>query len=457
MYSSWDLRHETMRWQLDRALGAPVVYIRSRMKPGTLEFNAIAYADGKESDPNVLGWMRGAPPPGDRRIRFEDDQFLHFPQIRWSLSHVRELVPTKNVWRGVGGASELGVIDAGLEAAIDALSFVDMDGRPRAWAESLLNTYTDGVLVLHRGKRVFERYFGALQAHRPHACFSMTKSYAATLAATLINEGALDDSKLVPFYLPETSATAYRDATLRQLLDMQIGVAYSELYSDPSAQFWDYARAGGMRPHAQDHVGPDNLYEFLLSLRKEGEHGRAFAYKTVNTELLCWIMKRVAGAGLADLLSDRIWSRLGCEQDAYLSVDSIGVEVGGGGLSASLRDVARFGELMRRDGDWRGEQIVPAAVVADIRRGSDPAKFAAAGYTLLQNYSYRDMWWVSHNEFGAFEARGIHGQRLYVAPGAETVIARFASHPIAASAANDPITLPAFGALAQFLKQASYG
>ncbi len=421
------------------------------MKPGTLEFNAIAYADGLASDPNVLGWMRGAPPPQDRRIRFADDQFLNFPQIRWSLSHVRELVPTKNVWRGEGGASELGVTDAGFEAAIDSLSFVDMDGRQRVWTESLMDTYTDGVLVLHRGKRVYERCFGALQPHLPHACFSITKSYAATLAAMLISEGALDESKAVPFYLPEMSATAYRDATLRQLLDMQIGVAYSELYSDPSAHFWDYARAGGMRPRAADHAGPDNLYEFLLSLRKEGEHGRAFAYKTVNTELLCWIMKRAVGVGFADLLSDRVWSRLGCEQDAYLSVDSIGVEVGGGGLSACVRDLARFGEMMRCEGDWRGEQIVPAAVVADIRRGSDPAKFAMAGYTLLRNYSYRDMWWVSHNKFGAFEARGIHGQRLYVAPGAEMVVARLASHPIAASAANDPITLPAFGALAQFL------
>jgi CubicO group peptidase (beta-lactamase class C family) len=90
--------------------------------------------------------------------------------------------------------------------------------------------------------------------------------------------------------------------------------------------------------------------------------------------------------------------------------------------------------------------------VADIRRGSDPDKFAKAGYTLLPGYSYRDMFWVTHNELGAFEARGIHGQRLYVAPDADMVIARFASHPVAASAANDPITLPAFLALGCMLR-----
>jgi CubicO group peptidase (beta-lactamase class C family) len=128
------------------------------------------------------------------------------------------------------------------------------------------------------------------------------------------------------------------------------------------------------------------------------------------------------------------------------------VPMGGGGLSASLRDLARFGELMRRDGDWKGRQLVPEAVVIDVRRGSDPAKFAKAGYTLLPGYSYRSMWWVSHNELAAFEARGIHGQRLYVAPEADMVVARFASHPVAASAANDPITLPAFMALGRMLR-----
>ena len=232
---------------------------------------------------------------------------------------------------------------------------------------------------------------------------------------------------------------------------MQIGVAYSELYSDPAADIWAYSRAGGLRTRPSGYSGPSNFYEYLQTLRKEGEHGRVFAYKTVNTELLCWVMKRVSGQSLATMLSERIWSRIGCEQDGYLSVDSIGVEMGGGGMSACLADLARFGELLRREGDCDGAQVIPAAVVADIRRGEDPEKFAPAGYALLPGYSYRNMWWVSHNAIGAIEARGIYGQRLYVAPAAELVIARYASHPIASSAANDPITLPAFLALAHLL------
>ena len=422
------------------------------MSEGTLTFDGVDYPDGHASDPRAMGWMQGSPPPPDKRIGFRGDQFARFPELRWSLSHARELTPTVNVWRGPVAPSSLGEPPhAHEEAAVDEFAFTDTQGRQRRWLESLFDTYTDGILVLHRGKRVYERYIGVLRPERPHCCFSITKSYAATLAAMLVHDGTLDAAKTVPYYLPEMSGTAYADATLRQVMDMQIGVAYSELYADPQADVWNYSRAGGFRDRPPGYQGPDNFYEYLQTLRKEGEHGQAFAYKTVNTEVLCWIMKRVTGVGLADMLSQRIWSPLGCEQDGYLGVDTLGVPMGGGGLNATLRDLARFGEMLRCEGAWHGVQRVPAAVVADIRGGSDPAKFAKAGYTLLPGYSYRNMWWVAHNELGAFEARGIHGQRLYVAPKAEMVVARFASHPVAASAANDPITLPALLALGRML------
>ncbi|HEY2635072.1 MAG TPA: serine hydrolase, partial [Steroidobacteraceae bacterium] len=301
------------------------------MKSGTIEFDGVEYADCNASDPNELGLMQGSPPPPAKRIRFEDDLYLDFPKIRWSLSHMRELVPTAAVWRGSGTPSDIGVASRESEARIDALTFDDLHGQRRTWAESLAQTYTDGILVLHRGARIYERYFGALQPHRPHACFSITKSYAATLAAMLVHERALDENRPVAYYLPEMAATAYEDATLRQVLDMQIGVDYSELYADPQADIWDYSRAGGLRARGPNYAGPGNYYEYLVTLRKAGVHGAAFDYKTVNTEVLCWIMKRVTGIALADMLSERIWSRIGCEEDGYLAVDSIGVAMGGGG------------------------------------------------------------------------------------------------------------------------------
>jgi hypothetical protein len=107
--------------------------------------------------------------------------------------------------------------------------------------------------------------------------------------------------------------------------------------------------------------------------------------------------------------------------------------------------------MMRLEGRFNGRQVVPKAVVDDIRRGADKSEFAKAGYTLLQGWSYRNMWWVTHNEHGAYSARGIHGQVIYIDPKAEMVIARFASHPLAANASLDPTSLPAYHALAQHL------
>ena len=189
----------------------------------------------------------------------------------------------------------------------------------------------------------------------------------------------------------------------------------------------------------------------LQGVKKLGTHGVGFSYKTINTDTLGWIIRRVTGLSLADHLSQRIWSRLGAEHDAYITVDTAGNEFAGGGLNTTLRDLARFGELMRNGGHAGGAQVLPKEVVDDIRRGADPAKFTPAGYVTLPGWSYRNMWWVSHNPHGAYMARGVHGQAIYIDPAAQMVIARYASHPVAGNVGIDPHSLPAYHALARYL------
>lgn len=398
----------------------------------------------------AMGWMKGFPPPPDRLITFDDPAGGVFPRTRWSFSHVRETVPTANVWRGSGTPSPL---PAAPRSDLEAVTFKPLGSEETvSFGQMIPRTYTDGILVLHRGRVIYEKYFGALTPERPHIAMSVTKSFVGTLAAILADEGRLDPSAPVTRYLPELKDTAYGDATVRQVMDMTIGVHYSENYADPKAEIWDYARAGGMLAQGPNYTGPKSFYEFLATLKKEGAHDAAFAYKTVNAEVLAWMLRRASGQSLADLLSEKIWRRIGAEQDAYFMVDRIGTESGGGGLNTVLRDLARFGETMRNGGRApNGQQAIPKAVVADIARGADPAKFAKAGYALLPGWSYRNMWWVTHNPHGAYMARGIHGQSIYVDPKAEMVIVRYAAHPVAASAGNDPLTLPAFQAVAEAL------
>lgn len=411
---------------------------------------AIDYPDAAASDPIKLGWMVGSPPPPARIIRFADGSYYQFPALRWSFSNFRQLMPTLNVSRGLAAPS---VLAQAPDNAIDALSFNTTDNQSLTWSQSLAATYTDGIVVLHRGKVVYERYFGVLTPQGQHAAMSVSKSLVGILGATLVAEGKLDPAQRVDHYVPELASSAFGDATLRQVLDMTTGLEYSEDYVNPDAQIWAHANAGNPLPKPKDYRGPRSYYEFLQSVQAQGRHGEAFAYKTINTDVLGWVIARATGQNVAQLLSQRIWSRLGMEQDAYFSVDSIGTPFAGGGFNAGLRDMARVAEMLRNDGQANGEQIVPKAVVDEIRGGGDKAAFAKAGYGLLQGWSYRNMWWVSHNPNGAFMARGVHGQSLYIDPQAQMVIARFASHPVAGNAANDPVTLPAFAALAQHLLQ----
>lgn len=401
-----------------------------------------------ESDPVRMGWMRGFPPAPDRIIRFDLAGNL-FPRTRYSFSHMREFVPTRTVWRGDGPVSRL----PRAERDIGGVPFTDAEGRRRTFADMLALTYTDGILVMHRGQVVYERYFGALDAHTPHIAMSMTQSFVGTLAAMLAADGRLDPAAPVTQYVPELKDSAYGDATVRQVMDMTVGVRYSENDADPDADVWRYARAGGMLPRPAGDSGPANLYDYLKTLRKEGEHGAAFADKTVNAEVLAWIVRRASGQSLSALLSARIWQPMGAQGDAYFTLDSIGTESGGGGLNTTLADLARFAEMLRNDGRFNGRQILPRVVIDDIRRGGDPARFAQAGYATLPGYSYRDMWWVSGDDHHTFEARGIHGQRIYIDPVAQMTIVRYASHPIAANAVNDPVTHRAYRALADFLMQ----
>ena len=401
------------------------------------------------SDPKLLGWMQGAPPPEDKRIRYTDDDYFSFPKLRWTACHFRQLMPTLGVSRGTAAARAL---PRRLDAAIDALSFTPTGSSTgMTWAQSLSANYTDGIVVLHDGVVVYERYSGCLDEQGQHGAMSVTKSITGLLGEMLVAEGVIDETQRVGAIIPELQGSAFGDATVKQILEMTTALRYSEDYADPNAEVWKYSAAGSTLPPPAGYTGPRSYYEYLQTVQKQGPHGDAFGYKTINTDALGWIIARRTGQSVAQLLQSRIWQRIGAEQDAYYTVDSTGTPFAGGGFNAGLRDLARVGQLLLDEGKLDGQTIVPAAAIARIRAGGSKPAFAKAGYTQLPGWSYRGMWWISHNDHGTYMARGVHGQALYIDPTARVVIARFGSHPVAGNSANDPTTLPAFDALARYL------
>ena len=398
-----------------------------------------------DCDPLALGWMQGSPPAADKVIRFEDGSGYRFPQLRWSFAHYRQLVPTATVAKGLKHAAALPMA----QGALPSVSYTPMGGTGVCnWADMMEATYTDALLVMHKGQVLWEHFGGVMSPGREHIAMSVSKSFMGLLAACLVAEGTLDETQRVDHYVPELAGSGFGDATVRQVMDMTTAIDYSENYADPQAEIWKHMCAGGVMPRPPGYSGLGNFYDYLKTVRKLGEHGEMFTYRTANTDVLGWIVRRVSGQNTEHMLSERIWQPMGAELDAYYTVDPNGTAFAGGGLNTGLRDLARFGELVRNHGRVGQTQVLPAAAVADTFAGADPARFAANGPATLAGWSYRNMWWVSHNAHGAIMARGVHGQNIYIDPKAEMVIARYASHPVAANIANDPHTLPAYHALA---------
>ena len=410
-------------------------------KPATLSAQASA--------PQRMGWMQGFPPAVDKTIRFSDPDFFAFPKLRWTVCNFRQLMPTVGVDNGSQGASTL---PTALDASLDQVTFTPLGtDKKMSWKDAFDANYTDGVMVLHHGKVVYERYDGCLDAHTLHGAMSVTKSLTGLLGEVLVAEGKLDENARVNSVIPELKASAFGDATVRQVMDMTTALDYSEDYADPNAEVWTYAKAGSPLPPPAGYTGPRSYFDYLQTVKKKGEHGAAFGYKTVNADTLGWLIARSTGKSVAQELSERIWTRLGTEREAFYTVDSIGTPFAGGGFNATLRDMARLGQMMLNDGRWGDEQIVPSEAIAHIRHGGKKDTFAKADYKLLPGWSYGSMWWISNDDHGAYAARGVHGQTLWIDPKADMVIVRFASHPVAANAASDPTSLPAYRAVADHL------
>ena len=407
-----------------------------------------------ESDPRVMGWMQGFPPADEKTLRSADGSYFAFPALRYSVNHMREFFPTRDVPTADDHRYTLTIE---LDDSIAGIRFLPWGAEEEMTLRQSLDTnYVDGMIVLHKGRIVFETYAGGLTQQGIHAAMSVSKSFTGTLGAILAAEGIIDPEAKVTRYVPELAGSGFGDATVRQVMDMTTAMQYSEDYSDPNAEIWAYSAAGNVFRGA-DYQGPKNYYEYLGTVKKiaGAEHGEAFGYKTINTELLGWILSRAAGKGIAELVSERIWQPLGAHHNGYYQLDPSGIAFAGGGFNLNLRDMAIFGEVMRCNGRLGDRQIIPEQAVEDIRFGGNnpesQERFARAGYEKLKGWSYRDMWWITNNAHGAFMARGVYGQAIYIDPASEMVIARFASNHVASNAHNDPFSLPAYEAIAEYL------
>lgn len=396
-----------------------------------------------------LQFMQGFPAQAEKQVT-RADYLIEFPKIRWAFQHMRELIPSRQIGRGPGPQVQLAE-NFSRQAEIEALSIELEDGSQISFAEFLDLSYADALLIMHKGEVVYQSNPNLADVQSPHMLWSVTKSFTGLVANLLILEGALDANSLVTEHIPELANSGWAGASVQQVLDMTADVKYSEVYADGTSDVIHYGLSAGITQSSQ-WTGPTRLYDYLSSVGADREHGQHFTYRTVHTEVLGWIIRRVSGKELAQQVTERIWSKLGAEQDAYILLDAKGTEWAGAGLNASLRDLGRFAEMLRLGGRYNGQQILPAELVSEIQRGGDREAFARFGRKGMEGYSYHNQWWVSHNADGAFEAMGVHGQLVHVNPAAELSLIRLGSHPVASNDFTYAMTRRMTSALAELLR-----
>ncbi|WP_207768721.1 serine hydrolase domain-containing protein [Pelagivirga sediminicola] len=366
--------------------------------------------------------MEGFPPPPDKVPGPSNWDMPPFN--RWSFQNMRSLFPTVDVRRGDGPVRPLA---ASSQEGLGGVTFQTLAGAECTVDDWLDQSYTDGFLVMSRGKVVLERYLNDMHGHTPHLSQSVAKSIVGTLAGVLHGEGALDLHAPILDLLPELGESGYAGATLGQVLDMRSGARFTEDYNTPGSDMTRIDIASGWRPPLPGEPAP-TIRDVIQTLPGVRPHGEAFSYRSIETDVVAWALERAGGASLAQLLSSRIWQHLGAERDGFFTVDKAGTALADGGFNATLRDYARFGLMMLQGGAVEGRQVVPEAWVRASARG-DTAAFGEPYTATSPHGAYSRQWWIHDARRGDFMARGVFGQLIYLDPQTEFMAVKLSTWP----------------------------
>lgn len=391
-----------------------------------------------------LGIMQGSPP--ERTINMAE--WDKGPDNRWAFQHISEIIPVANISRGSGPATSLQVSPNDLSE----LTFKAYDGTAMSVQNMLTQTYTDGFIVLHEGDVVYEKYFNAMTPNTRHLLMSVSKSLTGTLAGMLVHDGRLNPDAMVTDYLPELKdAPAFGNATVRQVLDMTTALVFSEDYADPNAEVVSHEAATAWRGENAEGA-QDGVYAFANTIKKEDArpHGQQFQYASINTDVLGWLIERASGQRFSEFMSDKIWSKLGADHDGQISVDYKGSAVANGGFVLTLRDLARFSQMVLDDGYYNDQQIVPSGWLDDTRfKGNNDAWKPTHYHDVWPNGFYRNQWYVTGDDNGTFFAVGVNGQHIWINPTSRVAIVKYSSLPLSADKENITLGWAAMDAISR--------
>ena len=294
---------------------------------------------------------------------------------------------------------------------------VKLAGKETPLSDALTELDTTALVIIRDGKLIHESYYKGTGRDDLRVSWSMAKSYMSGLYGQAIEDGLMDISKPIEFYLPQLKDTAYAGASVDDILNMTSGVRFNEDYLDPKSDINDMGRVLGLGGSMDDYTTElkDRQYE----------PGTVWQYVSIDTHVAAMALRKVTGKSLHQLWEETYGAHLGMGKAPFYLTDGEDVAFALGGLNLRTRDYAKFGQLFLQGGQWEGEQLIPADWVSASTQNQAPNVHPIRG----TGYGYQ--WWVPMPQEGPskgdFFAVGIYGQYIYVNPTAGIVIAKNAA------------------------------
>lgn len=264
-----------------------------------------------------------------------------------------------------------------------------------------------GLLVMKDDEVMLEHYDLGITEHTRWLSMSMAKSFSTTLIGAAIQDGYIKSvDEPLTTYLPDFNGTAFDGVTVKTLMQMTSGVKWSDDQTDAHSE-----RRQMLEIQIAQQSGA--VMRYMAERPRAAEPGTQFCYSTGDTHVVGALVKAATGKWLSDYLSEKIWSKLGMEQDgAWWLEAKDGLEVAGSGFFATLRDYARFARFILDDGVIDGTRVLPEGWVREA---------GSAREISGKRVDYGYMWWIVPGadgslDDGAFTARGIFGQLMYINP-----------------------------------------
>ena len=349
----------------------------------SMDEDARAFLAQGQTDPNVLFWsieerdagfrvLDGFPVLAGARTIAAGDETLNLPQ---------------------GDA---------LEIPTDVAAFMD-------------SQRSSALVIVHKGKVVFEDYGLDFSSEGKWTSFSVAKSLTSTLVGAAIADGSIESiDDPVTKYITDLKGSAYDDVSVQQILTMTSGVQWNEDYGDPNS---DVAKFNNHTPQE----GMDTTVSYMRDLPREAPAGEKWVYKTGETNLIGILVSEATGKPLSEYLSEKIWAPFGMQQDATWLLNNANNEISGCCIQAATRDMARFGLFMLGGGQVDGSAVLPEGWIEAAT--TKQAEIGSPG----QGYGYQ--WWTYDD--GSYAAQGIFGQGIFIDPARDLVIASNANWPSA--------------------------